>query len=226
MDPLTPLLVLAAKKATEEAEQEKAISTSADSRIGLSLPAAGAAIGTTIGAACLSGFLPAIACAAIGVATGSWLGGLRPVDAESKEKQDNVAKETAESTVHQATEVEERLVTAVVERVKAELPSLLETLNTTPSQAIVSETYDAVYRSQLAAAQAFLNENRSADLSRVKCLLHKLLPRDYFEYIEQLKEHQDPQTIINIMGGQNIVAPNAQSAKQSFSSENSPKTGS
>lgn len=122
--------------------------------------------------------------------------------------------------------VDERFLTAVVEKIKVELPTLIERLKHTPSQAIVSETYDAVYRSQLAAAQAFLNENRSADLSRVKCLLHKLLPRDYFEYIEQLKEHQDPQTIINIMGGQNIVAPNAQSAKQSFSSENSPKKGS
>ena len=60
----------------------------------------------------------------------------------------------------------------------------------------------------------------------MKCLLHKLLPKDYFEYIEQLREDQDPQTIINIMGGQNIVAPNAQSATQSFSSENSPKKGS
>ena len=151
---------------------------------------------------------------------------MRSTDSDSEEKKDDAAKETAESPICQATEVDERLVVAVVERVKAELPSLLETLNTTPSQAIVSETYDTVYRSQIAAAQEFLNENHSADLSRVKCLLHKLLPKDYFEYIEKLREHQDPQTIINIMGGQNIVAPNAQSATQSFSSENSPKKGS
>ena len=117
------------------------------------------------------------------------------------------------------------MVEAVVERIKAELPTLLETLNATPSRAIVSETYDTVYRFQIAAAQEFLNENRSADLSRVKCLLHKLLPKDYFEYIEQLREHQDPQTIINIMGGQNIVAPNAQSAAQSFHGEKDPKKG-
>ena len=76
------------------------------------------------------------------------------------------------------------------------------------------------------AAQEFLNENRSADLSRVKCLLHKLLPKEYFEYIEQLREHQDPQTIINIMGGQNIVAPNAQEASQSFHGERKSKKGS
>ena len=122
--------------------------------------------------------------------------------------------------------IDEQYVMAVVEKVKIELPSLIERLNTTPSRTIVSEAYDTVYRSQIAAAQEFLNENRSADLSRVKCLLHKLLPRDYFEYIEQLREHQDPQTIINIMGGQNIVAPSARSATQSFGRRKSPKKGS
>ena len=79
---------------------------------------------------------------------------------------------------------------------------------------------------QIAAAQEFLNENRSADLSRVKCLLHRLLPREYFEYVEQLREHQDTQTIINIMGGQNMVAPKASSATQSFSGEKALKKGS
>lgn len=122
--------------------------------------------------------------------------------------------------------IDEQFVMAVVEKVKVELPSLIEQLNNTPSRTIVSETYDTIYRSQIAAAQEFLNENRSADLSRVKCLLHKLLPRDYFEYIEQLREHQDPQTIINIMGGQNIVAPSARSATQSFGRGKSPKKGS
>ena len=122
--------------------------------------------------------------------------------------------------------IDEQYVMAVVEKVKIELPSLIEQLNTTPSRTIVSEAYDTVYRSQIAAAQEFLNENRCADLSRVKCLLHKLLPRGYFEYIEQLREHQDPQTIINIMGGQNIVAPCARSAAQSYGRGKSPKKGS
>lgn len=116
--------------------------------------------------------------------------------------------------------IDEKFVMAVVEKIKTELPSLVEQLNNTPTQTLVSETYDAVYRSQIAAAQEFLNENRAADLSRVKCLLHKLLPKEYFEYIEQLREHQDPQTIINIMGGHNIVAPNAREAGQSFHAGN------
>lgn len=224
MDALTPLLILAAKKAAEEAGQEKYNSSSAIPHIGVTLSAVGASIVSGIGLAGLP-VLPAAACAVAGL-TCVGLEALRSKDAESEEKQDDASEAKAESPACQTVDVDERLVVAVVERVKVELPSLLETLNTTPSRAIVSETYDTVYRSQIAAAQEFLNENRSADLSRVKCLLHKLLPKDYFEYIEQLREHQDPQTIINIMGGQNIVAPNAKSAKQSFRSKKSPKKGS
>ena len=220
MDALIPLLILAAKKAAEEAREEKSVSSSVVPHIGATVSAVGASIVSGIGLAGLSAFLPAAACAAAG------LGVLRSTDTKPEEKQDNVAGTTAESLACQASGVDERLVAAVVERIKAELPTLLETLNTTPSRTIVSEAYDTVYRSQIAAAQEFLNENRSADLSRVKCLLHKLLPRDYFEYIEQLREHQDPQTIINIMGGQNIVAPSARSATQSFGRGKSPKKGS
>ena len=152
---------------------------------------------------------------------------VHPKPSVSKE-QKQVAKTTEKAVQKKQTEpvIDEQYVMAVVEKVKIELPSLIEQLNTTPSRTIVSEAYDTVYRSQIAAAQEFLNENRSADLSRVKCLLHKLLPRDYFEYIEQLREHQDPQTIINIMGGQNIVAPCARSATQSYGRGKSPKKGS
>lgn len=220
MDALIPLLILAAKKAAEEAREEKSVSSSVVPHIGATVSAVGASIVSGIGLAGLSAFLPAAACAAAG------LGVLRSTDTKPEEKQDNVAGTTAESPACQAAGADERLVAAVVERIKAELPTLLETLNTTPSRTIVSEAYDTVYRSQIAAAQEFLNENRSADLSRVKCLLHKLLPRDYFEYIEQLREHQDPQTIINIMGGQNIVAPCARSATQSYGRGKSPKKGS
>ena len=220
MDALIPLLILAAKKAAEEAREEKSVSSSVVPHIGATVSAVGASVVSGIGLAGLSAFLPAAACAAAG------LGVLRSTDTKPEEKQDNVAGTTAESPACQAAGADERLVAAVVERIKAELPTLLETLNTTPSRTIVSEAYDTVFRSQIAAAQEFLNENRSADLSRVKCLLHKLLPRDYFEYIEQLREHQDPQTIINIMGGQNIVAPCARSATQSYGRGKSPKKGS
>ena len=225
MDALTPLLILAAKKAAEEAREEKSVSSLVVPHIGVTMSAVGAPIVSGIGLTGLSAFLPTAACTVAALA-GVGLGVLRSTDTKPEEKQDNVAGTTAESPAYQASGEDERLVAAVVERIKAELPTLLETLNTTSSRTIVSETYDTVYRSQIAAAQEFLNENRSADLSRVKCLLHKLLPRDYFDYIEQLREHQDPQTIINIMGGQNIVAPNAQEASQSFHGEKKSKKGS
>ena len=40
-----------------------------------------------------------------------------------------------------------------------------------------------------------------------------MLPKEYHEKIDELKEYQDPK-IININGGQNLIAPNAKNAKQ------------
>ena len=202
MDSLTPLLILAAQQAVKEADENRTSSLSLGSALVAAcapvLPSLSAVVATSVG------LLPLISCFS------------KPKPAEKRTKS---SKGKAVESDGQSAAIDNRVVEAVVERIKAELPTLLETLNTTPSRAIVSETYDTVYRSQIAAAQEFLNENRSADLSRVKCLLHKLLPKEYFEYVEQLREHQDPQTIINIMGGQNIVAPNAQEASQSFHGE-------
>ena len=209
MDSLTPLLILAAQQAVKEADENRTSSLSLGSALVAAcapvLPSLSAAVATGVG------LLPLISCFS------------KPKPAEKRTKS---SKGKAVESDGQSAAIDNRVVEAVVERIKAELPTLLETLNTTPSCAIVSETYDTVYRSQIAAAQEFLNENRNADLSRVKCLLHKLIPKDYFEYIEQLREHQDQQTIINIMGGQNIVAPNAQEASQSFHGEKKSKKGS
>ena len=209
MDSLTPLLILAAQQAVKEADENRTSSLSLGSALVAAcapvLPSLSAAVATSVG------LLPPISCFS------------KPKPAEKRTKS---SKDKAVESDGQSAAIDNRVVEAVVERIKAELPTLLETLNTMPSRAIVSETYDTVYRSQIAAAQEFLNENRNADLSRVKCLLHKLIPKDYFEYIEQLREHQDPQTIINIMGGQNIVAPNAQEASQSFHGEKKSKKGS
>ena len=208
MDSLTPLLILAAQQAVKEADEKRASSLS---------------VGSAFVAACAP-VLPSLSAAvAAGVGLLPFISGLSKIKPAEQRAKSSKGKE--EESNGQNPTVDNRLVEAVVERVKAELPTLLETLNSMPSRAIVSETYDTVYRFQIAAAQEFLNENRNADLSRVKCLLHKLIPKDYFEYIEQLREHQDPQTIINIMGGHNIVAPNAQSATQSFHGEKGPKKG-
>lgn len=208
MDSLTPLLILAAQQAVKGADEKRASSLT---------------VGSALVAACAP-VLPSLSAAvAAGVGLLPFISGLSKIKPAEQRAKSSKGKE--EEPNGQNPTVDNRLVEAVVERVKAELPTLLETLNSMPSRAIVSETYDTVYRFQIAAAQEFLNENRNADLSRVKCLLHKLIPKDYFEYIEQLREHQDPQTIINIMGGQNIVAPNAQSATQAFHGEKGPKKG-
>lgn len=76
------------------------------------------------------------------------------------------------------------------------------------------EALDAQCLNQISLAQEFLNENHSADLSRVKCLLRKMFPREYHDVIESLKEHQDPTIIYNICGGNNIIAPKAKTAQQ------------
>ena len=208
MDSLTPLLILAAQQAVKEADENRTSSLS----LGSALVAACAPVLPSLTAVATSfGLLPLIS---------------RFSDPKPAEKRTKSSKGKAVESDGQSAAIDNRVVEAVVERIKAELPTLLETLNTTPSRAIVSETYDTVYRSQIAAAQEFLNENRNADLSRVKCLLHKLIPKDYFEYIEQLREHQDKKNIINVMGGQNIVATNDQKATQAVHGEKKTKKGS
>ena len=84
----------------------------------------------------------------------------------------------------------------------------------TPEAIQESQPLSPDYLKQISLAQEFLNENRSADLSRVKCLLRKMFPREYHDIIESLKEHQDPTIIYNINGGNNIIAPKAKTAKQ------------
>ena len=84
----------------------------------------------------------------------------------------------------------------------------------TPEAIQESQPLSPDYLKQISLAQEFLNENRSADLSRVKCLLRKMFPREYHDTIESLKEHQDPTIIYNISGGNNIIAPKAKTAKQ------------
>ena len=63
-------------------------------------------------------------------------------------------------------------------------------------------------------AQEFMNENHYADISRLHCLLRKMMPREYHDLIEQIKECQDPHVIFNIHGGNNLIAPNASQAEQ------------
>lgn len=113
-------------------------------------------------------------------------------------------------TVPEISQIDERLIAVVVERVKSEI----DFFSKTPSAMAVTETVDSLYLGQIAKAQEFLNENAKADLSRIKCLMRTMLPVQYHTIIDKLKQHQDPQVIVNINGGQNVVAPKATKVKQ------------
>ena len=109
-------------------------------------------------------------------------------------------------------EADMKLIENVVERIKKELPDIIEKMyNTSPN--VVPDSLDAIYISQIIAAQEFINNNSKADISQIKCILRCLLPKAYHDSIEELREHQDPKTI-NINGGHNIIAPQAIKAEQ------------
>ena len=63
-------------------------------------------------------------------------------------------------------------------------------------------------------AQEFMNENHFADVSRVQCLLRKMMSKEYHGLIDQIKEYQDPHAIFNIHGGNNLIVPTASQAEQ------------
>ena len=63
-------------------------------------------------------------------------------------------------------------------------------------------------------AQEFMNENHFADVSRVQCLLRKMMSKEYHGLIDQIKECQDSHVIFNIHGGNNLIAPNVSQAEQ------------
>ena len=70
------------------------------------------------------------------------------------------------------------------------------------------------YLYMILKAQEFMNENHFADVSRVQCLLRKMMSKEYHVLIDQIKECQDPHVIFNIHGGNNLIAPNASQAEQ------------
>ena len=70
------------------------------------------------------------------------------------------------------------------------------------------------YLYMIRQAQEFMNENHFADISRLHCLLRKMMPKEYHDLIDQIKECQDPHVIFNINGGNNLIAPNASQAEQ------------
>lgn len=81
--------------------------------------------------------------------------------------------------------------------------------------------FDYIYLHQIAVTQEFLDENHNADLSRIQCLLQKMLPEQYYDAISQLKEHCPPVVVYYISGGQHVHAPNARKAEQNFEKKGS-----
>lgn len=121
---------------------------------------------------------------------------------------------STETSAQQLSMVDDMTFQKLKEEVLVELPKVIKTALDTPTSSCFTETLDTLYLNQITSAQEFLNENPRADLSRVKCLLRKMLPKAYHEVIDQLKQHQDPKYIINIHGGKNLIALNPKEAKQ------------
>ena len=106
-----------------------------------------------------------------------------------------------------------RLAEAVAARIERRRPKV-ERAFPDDGETEISEELHRLYLRQIAEAQAYLNENRHADLSHTQCLLRRMLPAPYHEAIDRLREHQDAQAIYNIYGGVHQHAPNATHAEQ------------
>lgn len=75
---------------------------------------------------------------------------------------------------------------------------------------------DNIYLHQIQLAQEFLNENDKADVSRLQCLLRKIIPEDYHSAIDNIKPHTKPQIHFEIKDGVNMIASDVASAVQHF----------
>lgn len=73
-----------------------------------------------------------------------------------------------------------------------------------------------IYIRQIQLAQEFLNENRHADVSRLQCLLRKIIPQEFHADIDRISLHPYTPPVVNINGGQNVIAPNANTVGQHF----------
>ena len=81
-------------------------------------------------------------------------------------------------------EADMKLIENVVERIKKELPDIIEKMHKVPPT-VIPDSLDSIYISQITAAQEFINNNRKADLSQIKCILRNMLPKEYHEKKEE-----------------------------------------
>ena len=108
----------------------------------------------------------------------------------------------------------DQLVSVLVEKIERRSPEVIKALQGIDKEDAISKTLHLTYLDQIASAQTYLNENHQADLSRVQCLLRKMLPEPYHKAIADLRENQDPSIIYNIFGGVHQHAPNATRVEQ------------
>ena len=80
---------------------------------------------------------------------------------------------------------------------------------------IEEATARSIYEDQLCKADEFLKNNHHADVSRLQCLLRKMLPKEYHSRIDELKEYSSVSNY-SISGGNNMIAPNATTAIQNM----------
>lgn len=66
-----------------------------------------------------------------------------------------------------------------------------------------------IFLYQLREAQKFIYEDSHTDISRMKCFLRRIIPQEYHQYIEELRENQGLK-IYNIFGGMNTIASSVQ----------------
>lgn len=132
-----------------------------------------------------------------------------------KRKSVNAAKPAkSQSTVSTHPSLTQEIYNQVVEQFKKDIPGIVSEYIQQTSTSEIIHKLDSVHLEQIALAQEFLNENSQADLSHIQCLLRKMYPKQYHDVIDALKQHQDPQVIINIHGGQNVIAPHAKDVEQ------------
>lgn len=69
-------------------------------------------------------------------------------------------------------------------------------------------------RQQILNAQTFVNENDDIDCIHVHQLLEELMPQELWSAIKEIKKGQKPQVLIQVLGGNNQIQPNATTGVQ------------
>lgn len=114
---------------------------------------------------------------------------------------------------------------AEIERLKSSVSGLSQKVeqlqaraaNEMPVAPVVDET--SIYERQIEQAQQFVNENSKTDVSRLRDLLRKIMPAEFHQAIDEIKEAKVVHHY-EINGGNNQILPNAERGILSFTADN------